>query len=162
MTGTTVDPEDRALVELLYPPLQRFAAVVAPRGIEGDDLLQEALVRVLRRKRLSDIEFPAAYLRTAIVRLASNQTRSRAARAKALDRLAASERGDTRDRYPSDLVDLMELAPGERAVLYLAEVEGYHFDEIGRLLGCTPAAARKRASRGRKRLRSKLMMEAGK
>jgi RNA polymerase sigma-70 factor (ECF subfamily) len=161
MGTMTIDIEDRALVERLYGPLQRYAAVVAPAGVEGDDLLQEALVRVLRRRKLTDIEHPAAYLKKTIVRLASNQRRSAGARVRALTRWAASEREEGLDRYPSDLVDLMELAPAERAVLYLAEVEGYHFDEIGELLGCSPAAARKRASRGRARLRAAVTMEAG-
>jgi RNA polymerase sigma-70 factor (ECF subfamily) len=159
--NTTIDAGDRALVERLYPPLQRFAAVVAPAGVEGDDLVQEALVRVLRRRPLSSIEHPAAYLKKTIVRLASNQRRSQATRARALDRWAASRRGGGLDEYPSDLVDLMELTPEERAVLYLAEVEGFHFDEIARMLGCTPAAARKRASRGRKRLRALVTTETG-
>jgi RNA polymerase sigma-70 factor (ECF subfamily) len=158
---TTIDTKDRELVAGLYPSLQRFAAVVAPAGVEGDDLVQEALVRVLRRRPLATIEHPKAYLKQTMVRLASNQRRSQAIRSRAMDRWAASHRDDGVDPYPSDLVDLMELAPAERAVLYLAEVEGYHFDEIGRMLGCSPAAARKRASRGRKRLRAVVTTEAG-
>jgi RNA polymerase sigma-70 factor (ECF subfamily) len=161
MRTTTIDAEDRALAERLYRPLQRFAAVVAPVGVEGDDLVQEALVRVLRRRRLASIEHPTAYLKKTIVRLASNQRRSQAIGSRALDRWAASRRGEELDEYPSDLVDLMELTPDERAVLYLAEVEGFHFDEIARMLGCSPAAARKRASRGRKRLRAVVTTEAG-
>lgn len=161
MANETIDSEDRAVVERLYAGLQRFAAVVAPAGIEGDDLLQEALVRVLRRRRLCEIEYPSAYLKKTIVRLASNQRRKQASGLRALDRWATSHRDVGRDTYPSDLIDLMRLAPGERAVLYLAEVEGYRFDEIAQLLGCSPSAARKRASRGRKRLRAVVTMEAG-
>ena len=42
------------------------------------------------------------------------------------------------------LDDLEHLSPAERAVLYLSEVDGYRFAEIGRMLGCSEAAARKR------------------
>jgi DNA-directed RNA polymerase specialized sigma24 family protein len=44
-------------------------------------------------------------------------------------------------------------------VLYLSEVEGYRFEEIARMIGCSPAAARKRASRARRRLRVELATE---
>jgi DNA-directed RNA polymerase specialized sigma24 family protein len=63
------------------------------------------------------------------------------------------------DAYPSDLADLLRLSPEERAVLYLSEVEGYRFADIGRMLGCSEAAARKRAMRGRRRLYSALVEE---
>jgi RNA polymerase sigma-70 factor (ECF subfamily) len=160
VTEEQIDPRDRALVEDLYRPLQRFAAVVAPQGVEGDDLLQEAMVRVLRTRRLHELEYPAAYLRTSIVNLASNQRRRAGARRTALSRWAASHRGEDHDAYPSDLAELMALEPGSRAVLYLAEVEGYPFEEIGTLIGCSAAAARKRASRARQRLRTTLIAEA--
>jgi len=38
---------DNDLIEEIYPALHRFAAVVAPRGDDPDDLVQEALVRTL-------------------------------------------------------------------------------------------------------------------
>ena len=58
---------------------------------------------------------------------------------------------------PSGMRDFL---PAEvRAVLYLADVEGYSFPEIAATLRCSPAAARARASRGRRRLRSELGME---
>jgi DNA-directed RNA polymerase specialized sigma24 family protein len=44
-------------------------------------------------------------------------------------------------------------------VLYLTEVEGYRYAEVGRMLGCTEAAARKRAMRGRRRLYAELTEE---
>ena len=55
------------IVDQLYPSLHRFSAVVAPSDLEPDDLLQEALVAVLRRHRLSALDHPAAYLRKAIL-----------------------------------------------------------------------------------------------
>ena len=56
------------------------------------------------------------------------------------------------------IAELLRLPPRERAALYLAEVEGYHFDEIARMLDCSEAAARKGASRARKRLKLQLTM----
>jgi DNA-directed RNA polymerase specialized sigma24 family protein len=53
----------------------------------------------------------------------------------------------------------MGLTPQDRAVLYLAEVEGYQYAEIGQMLNCTEAAARKRALRARQRLHAVMVGE---
>ena len=152
----TVDEE--SLFARLYPALRRFAAVVGPVEVEPDDLLQEAVARVLKRHSLTDLEEPAAYLRRTILNLASNQRRTFARGRRALALLGGGS-GQSRDSYPSDLDDLRRLPPQERAVLYLSEVEGYRYAEIAELLGCSEAAARKRAMRGRRRLHIVLVGE---
>jgi DNA-directed RNA polymerase specialized sigma24 family protein len=152
------EDEDAGLFAELYEPLHRFAAVVAPIETEPDDLLQEAVARVLRRQRLSDLEDAGAYLRRTMVNLASNQRRSFAVRRRALARLAAGSSPDP-VVYPSDLSFLLELPPAERAVLYLTEVEGMQYADAGRLLGCSETTARKRAQRGRRRLHAVLVGE---
>lgn len=154
---TDRDEESRVFADL-YPSLRRFAAVVGPIESDPDDLLQEAVVRTLRHHHLDELDHPAAYLRRTIVNLASNERRSLAIRRQALTRLA-SGLGTASDDYPSDLPDLRNVPPHERAALYLSEVEGYHYDEIGRALGCSEAAARKRAMRGRRRLADALAEE---
>ncbi|MEA2002530.1 MAG: sigma-70 family RNA polymerase sigma factor [Actinomycetota bacterium] len=152
-----LDEEARLFAEL-YASLRRFAAVVAPIDVDPDDLLQEAVARVLRRKRLTDLDEPGAYLRRTMVNLASNYRRKMGNRRRALARFEASVR-PIEDVYPSDLNELLRLAPQERAVLYLSEVEGYRYAEIGGMLGCSEAAARKRAMRGRRRLYAELTGE---
>ena len=65
--------------------------------------------------------------------------------------LPAPERGD------SGLPDAIRSLPRHYgAALYLFYYEGYSLDEIARLCGCTPAAARKRLSRARKLLAKEL------
>ncbi|MDJ0923349.1 MAG: sigma-70 family RNA polymerase sigma factor [Acidimicrobiia bacterium] len=152
-----MDDESQLFADL-YGPLRRFAAVVGPIEVDPDDLLQEAVARVLRKHRLTDLDEPAAYLRRTILNLASNYRRSLGARRRALARLEVSVVPEE-DVYPSDLNDLLRLPPRERAVLYLSEVEGYRYAEIGGLLGCSEAAARKRAMRGRRRLYTQLAGE---
>ena len=159
MARTTVQLDEEARIfEQLYVPLRRFAAVVGPIEVNPDDLLQEAVARVLQRKRLTELDQPGAYLRRTIVNLASNHRRRFATQRRALARLRSSSL-TAGDVYPSDLADLQRLAPQERAVLYLSEVEGYRYAEIARLLGCTEAAARKRALRARRRLHAALAGE---
>lgn len=149
-TATEI-PTDDELFRELYPPLRRFAAVVAPPEVAPDDLVQEAVARALRQGPLSNLDFPQAYLRRAISNLASNRRRSWSRQ------LAANTRrgpvtATAVPEYPSDLADLTALSPRERGALYLHEVEGCPFDEVAQQLDCSEAAARKAASRGRKRL----------
>jgi len=143
--------EEARLFDELYLPLRRFAAVVGPPEVEPDDLVQEAISRVLARRRLTDLEHPGPYLRKAILNLASNHRRRLGRQSKAINRYRGGF-GPVGDSYPSDLMDLARLPAEEKAVLYLSEVEGYRYAEVGKMLGCSEAAARKRALRGRRRL----------
>jgi len=153
------DPiEESRIFAHCYPPLRRFAAAVGPSECDPDDLLQEAVARVLRHHRLDELDEPMAYLRRTVLNLASNERRRFAIRRRALRRLAP-DGPDRTDDYPSDLGDLDDLSAAERAVLYLSEVEGYRFAEIGRMLGCSEVAARKRAMNGRRRLYATLTEE---
>jgi len=148
--------EEWQTIDDLYPSLRRFAAVTAPSDMEPDDLLQEALVKVLSRRSLSDLNHPDAYIRRTILNVAASHYRRMGRQRAALARIRASDTGVVDADYPSDLAELFRLPPKERATLYLAEVEGYHFDEIAKLLDCSAPAARKAASRARRRLRLEL------
>ena len=148
-----------AIVDEIYVPLRRFAAVVAPSDLEPDDLLQEALASVLRSHRLSNLDHPAAYLRRAVLNTATSHNRRMGRRRRAMTRFSASETVRTVPDYPSDLDELLELPPRERAALYLHEVEGYRYAEIAEMLGCTEAAAKKAGTRGRKRFAKLLTQE---
>jgi RNA polymerase sigma-70 factor (ECF subfamily) len=153
------DPDEWRIVDELYDGLRRFAAVTAPADLEPDDLLQEALVQVLRRHALSELDHPGAYLKRTMVNLAASHSRSMGRWRRLLPRIGGSQQEGSSPDYPSDLAELYRLPPRERAALYLAEVEGYHFSEIGPLLGCSEAAARKSASRARAHLRLALATE---
>ncbi len=150
--------EDDAIFAALYPSLRRWAAVVAPVEDDPDDLVQEALARVLRRGSLSDLDDAHAYLRTTIVRLAANSRRRLGRGRRAWSRVGAPT-GAVDDRYPSDLDDLRRLGSADRAVLYLALVEGRTYREAGVILGCSEMAARTRASRALRRLRTQVREE---
>lgn len=149
------DDEDRFVA--MYPALRRFAAVVRPPEVDADDLVQEALSRMLAVGALSSFDDPAAYLRRAIVNLASNHRRSysRWRRAVARDRHI----DDVANVYPSDLDDLVRLDPMDRAVLYLSIVDGHPYPDIARMVGISAVAVRARASRALRRLRVELRAE---
>lgn len=67
-------PDEWRVVDELYPSLRRFAAVTAPFDLDPDDLLQEALVKVLGRRALSDLDHPAAYLQRTMINLAASRS----------------------------------------------------------------------------------------
>src|SRR5206468_137158 len=101
---------------------------------------------------LSSLREPGAYLRTTIVHLAANQRRtvSRGRRAFA-SLIRRPELGV--EAYPSDLAVLGALAPADRAVVYLAVVEGATAEEIGQVLGWSAGRVRVRKHRALRRLR---------
>ena len=150
--------DDEHLFAQLYVALRRFANVIRPPDVDADDLVQEALARGLALRPLHEYDDPGAYLRTAMVRLASNQRRTFARRRVALTRLHSATGGDEQP-YPSDLDDLRRLPPADRAILFLTAVEGWAYLEVARVVGCTEMAARARASRALRRLRAQLTEE---
>lgn len=150
--------EERLIVAAVYTPLRRFAAVVGPREVDPDDLVQEAFLKVLRRHRLTDLDHPLAYLRQTILNIASNQRRRFSRGNRVLGRLGVDQADDP--TYPSDLADLFALSHEARAVVYLADVEGYSYRDIALMVGCSEVSARKRASRARRHLRDIITQEA--
>jgi RNA polymerase sigma factor (sigma-70 family) len=130
--------------------------VVAPAGEDPNDLVQEALLRTLRAGPLSRLDYPKAYLRTTIYHLAVSARRHWAAEQNALVQVVPNVEPP---EDPWQVEELLRLPPKARAVLYLQVIEGLPFDEIGGLLGCTAASARKTASRAKHRLRRLLTEE---
>lgn len=151
-----LDQTDTALVAGLYPLLRSFASVVAPPHEDSNDLVQEALMRALRRGSLSQLEYPKAYLRTSIYHLAVSSRRRWAAQQNGLVQIAVDVEPP---EDPWQVEELLRLRPKARAVLYLHVVEGMPYDEIGDLLGCTAISARKTASRAKRHLRRLLAKE---
>lgn len=149
------DDED-GLFRALYPALHRLACVVCPPERDPEDLVQEALVRTLRRGPLTELDSPLAYLRRTVVNLAANERRSLGRLRRATPRLASVRDADEVPAYPSDVAILLQLPPLDRAAVWLSAVEGQPAEHIAAVLGCSPEAARTRVSRAHKRLRALL------
>lgn len=151
---SSIDERERELITSLYPSLRKIAAVAGSVDVEPDDLVQEALMRTLRRGPLSDLDNALAFLQKTIVNLASNQRRSLSRRRKALGRLFTEE--GWVPSYPADIEAILDLPPRQRAILYLVEVEDVPYAEAAERLGMTTVAARAMANRARKRARAGL------
>ncbi len=154
-----VEDEERELIARLYPDLRKIAGVAGSVDVEPDDLVQEALVRVMRKRNIAELDNPLAYLRRTIVNLASNRRRSLARRSKALARLGTED--GWLPAYPADVEAILDLPPKQRAILYLVEVEGVPYAEAADQMGMTPAAARTLANRARKAARANLEVAGG-
>jgi RNA polymerase sigma-70 factor (ECF subfamily) len=139
-----------------YERVRRFAAVVGPPDVEPDDLVQEAFVRALNRG-LDGIDDLTAYLRRTVLNLSSTSRRSWVRRRAAMARLGPAVQSE--EMYVPMVSDLFRLPADLRAALWLVEVEGWSYAEVGRVLGCSEDAARTRASRARRRLRLELIQE---
>jgi RNA polymerase sigma factor (sigma-70 family) len=155
--GREGDLDDEAIFRALYDSLHRFAAGVGPREIEPDDLVQEAVTRTLAKHRLSELDHPEQYLRRVIVNLATSGLRRRRPWERARSRIA--QRDLALQPVPSDLADLDQLSPIDRAVMWLVFVEGHTHREAAELLDISEQASRSRASRARGQLKESIESE---
>jgi DNA-directed RNA polymerase specialized sigma24 family protein len=150
-------PERVQQLRDLYGPLRRFAAVIGRYDVDPDDLVQDALAKVLQRDPGLILDL-GSYLRRTIANAATDERR-RASRANgALNRLGGG--AGSPDQYPSDLEDLMRLQPAVRALLYLVEIEGEPVADAAALVGMSHSGARVALMRARRRLRGDLATEA--
>ena len=140
---------------------------------EAEDAVQETWLR-LNRTETSDIENLGGWLTTVLSRICLDLLRSRAGRREeplgsVPETTAASAGGRTdpqQDVLLADeiglalLVVLDRLTPAERIAFVLHDVFAVPFAEIGAVVGRTPAAARKLASRARTRVRGAAVPDA--
>src|SRR3954453_2914675 len=134
---------------------------------EADDAVQDAWLR-LSRSDADAIENLGGWLTTVVARVCLNRLRSRETRnEEPLDgpRVPEPIVGNPDELDPEHealladsvglalLVVLETLSPDERLAFVMHDMFGVPFDEIGPLVGRSPAAARQLASRPRRRVR---------
>ncbi|AEE44707.1 RNA polymerase, sigma-24 subunit, ECF subfamily [Cellulomonas fimi ATCC 484] len=150
---------DTALFESERARLTAVAARILGGTAEADDVVQEAWLRLARTDHVDD---PPAWLTTVVTRLCLDHLRRRQTRSAAEGHTPAGPPDGADPEVDALLADrvggalqvvLDALAPAERAAFVLHDVFAYPFDEVGEMLGRSPAAARKLASRARLRLR---------
>ncbi|HWE65910.1 MAG TPA: RNA polymerase sigma factor SigJ [Acidimicrobiales bacterium] len=156
----STEDADAAAFEQWRPLLFSIAYRMLGSAADAEDMVQEAGLRWLARGG-EPVESVRAYLVTIVTRLCIDQLGSaRAQRVTyagpwlpepvVVEEDSALEQADTLSL--AFLVLLEELTPPERAAYLLHDVFGYHFDEIARSLGRTPAGCRQLAARARQRI----------
>lgn len=156
---------ERELAEIFEAHRGRLVAV-ASRMLgsagEADDAVQEAWLR-LSRADVSGVASLEAWLRTVVSRLCLDMLRARASRREeplAWHPSAPAAEGDPEDDAVfaesvgrAMLVVLDTLAPAERVAFVLHDLFAVPFDQIAPIVDRTPVAAKKLASRARRRVR---------
>jgi RNA polymerase sigma factor (sigma-70 family) len=130
---------------------------------DADDAVQESWLRVSRSD--ATVENPGGWLTTVVSRVCLDMLRTRESRREHTLDVAVPIAAHDRPTDPEHeavladavgvalLVVLDTLAPVERTVFVLHEMFAVPFDDIARIVGKTPAAARQIASRARRRVR---------
>jgi RNA polymerase sigma factor (sigma-70 family) len=130
---------------------------------EADDAVQEAWLR-LSRTDVSGVENLTGWLRTVVSRICLDLLRSRKTRREdPVGQQVADQIGDASDpAQEAELIDavgrallvvLDTLAPAERIAFVLHDLFAVPFEQIAALVGRTPVATKKLASRARHRVR---------
>ncbi len=155
---------DADVFEAIYPAVRRFASFVAASGVEPDDLIQEALARVLTRAPLTEVDDLLAYLRTTMINIVRNEHRRLGREERAWVRSGVRRvserdpRAEGRDLAGTDAVArvLGSLPPPTRAAVFLVDLEGWSIADAATALGLSVAATTARLSRARRTLRRRV------
>jgi RNA polymerase sigma-70 factor (sigma-E family) len=157
------DRDGAALEQLLNErgsELMGAAIALAGSRQDGEDLLQAALERVLRKPRRVDGDVEG-YLRRVLYNLAADGWRRRGTWKQKLLPVLRAETATAADPDPTRDVDLRDalvrmlgqLPPRQRAVVVLRYWEQRTETETAALLGCSEGTVKSAASRGLQHLR---------
>lgn len=154
--GDARGPVADALDDEFLGRLRRFVRARAPQGSDADDVVQEALLKLLQRPPLP-WDAARAWLFTTAQRAAADRWRRRA-RATPLegDAAAPEPSGEDTVAYLAGCLEPMwrGLSATDRDALRRIDVEGASQAEVARALGVTSSTLRSRVQRARARLRA--------
>lgn len=130
-----------------YAPMVRLATLLVGNPAVAEELVQDAFVRVHRK--WDGVEYPAAYLRTAVVNTCRNNRR----RAR-LERTHATASPPAVAPPQEPLLDaLATLSERQRVAIVLRYYEDLSEAEIAAALGCRPGTVKSLLHRGLAQLR---------
>ncbi len=164
MADGSLEPEafERMLVDL-RPSLHRYCARMVGSAIEGEDVVQDAMVKAAlawpahQARGGGDIVRPDAWLFRIAHNTALDVLRARKRRPTgALDHDPGgpADAAEARVAVASSLAVLMALPVSQRAAVVLMDVLGHSNEEAVEILGVTAAAAKAALHRGRERLKT--------
>ena len=142
-------------------PLWAYLRRISGDPAQADDVLQESYLRLLRHPPSLDRDERErkAYLFQIATNLMRDRWRAKERERSALDRLLSlwPRRPEPGEGLSIDMEAALDrLQPRDRAILWLAYVEGYDHREIARVLGLQEGSVRVILFRARKKLEKEL------
>lgn len=135
------------------PALVRLAFLLVRSQAVAEELAQDAFLRLF--ECYAEVEKPAGFVRTVVVRLCLTWQRRRQTEDRVLSRVGAQPAAD-----PPEIDGMWEalgrLQPERQAVLVLRFYEQMRNREIAEVLGCPMATVRSRTRRGLQDLRKEM------
>jgi RNA polymerase sigma-70 factor (ECF subfamily) len=161
MADGNLDPEAFAqMTAALRPRLHRYCARMLGSAIDGEDVLQDALIKATEALTAAGpLERPENWL----FRIAHNTALDALRRRKRMaerfaqaggDTVAGPQTADVRVAAAGSFASFLRLPAAQRACVVLADVLGYGLDEIAQILDMTLAAVKAALHRGRARLKT--------
>jgi RNA polymerase sigma-70 factor (ECF subfamily) len=147
----------------LRPRLHRYCARMTGSTVDGEDVLQDALVKALSaRAESATVDNFEAWL----FRIAHNTCIDMIRRRARNTVVPLTEELDATPMAEADVVAIsfqtfLRLPELQRCAVILKDVLGHSIEEIASITDCTPAAAKSALQRGRAALRQLAQMPAG-
>jgi RNA polymerase sigma-70 factor (ECF subfamily) len=150
---------ERLLAEV-RPSLHRYCARMVGSAVDGEDVVQDALMKAFAARASVDVLDVHAWLFRIAHNAALDFLRHRARRAELntheeLDLISAPDDGrPDLETVQESLRHFMRLPMLQRAAVILKDVLGHSVEEVASIAGTTDAAAKSALQRGRARLRA--------
>lgn len=147
------------LLTAMRPRLHRFCARIAGSTIDGEDVVQEVLVKAIAARPSTVIEHPERWL----FRIAHNtaldflRRRGRMAAAQSDEVLARVAATETEEPDPAvigaSFRTFLRLPALQRSAVVLKDVLGHSVDEIAEIVECSVPSVKSALQRGRSRVK---------
>jgi RNA polymerase sigma-70 factor (ECF subfamily) len=159
MTDLVSDQFEQLAGEL-RPKLHRYCARMTGSAVDGEDILQDALIKALAAlPNVGVVDNPEGWLFRIAHNTALDFLRRRARRPmmqsdEDLDMIAAADSpGHDNEAATMSLRTFMRLPALQRSAVILKDVLGHSLEEVASITGASEAAAKSALQRGRSRLR---------
>jgi RNA polymerase sigma-70 factor (ECF subfamily) len=159
MTDLVSDQFEQLAGEL-RPKLHRYCARMTGSAVDGEDIVQDALIKALAAlPNVGVVDNPEGWLFRIAHNTALDFLRRRARRPmmqsdEDLDMIAAADSpGHDNEAATMSLRTFMRLPALQRSAVILKDVLGHSLEEVASITGASEAAAKSALQRGRSRLR---------
>jgi RNA polymerase sigma-70 factor (ECF subfamily) len=148
------------LLGTLRPRLHRYCARMTGSVIDGEDVVQETMLKAMEATPAEPIANPEGWLfriaHHAALDFLRRRTREEARQTNEDPDMTAAARNQIEDRQiaAASLRTFMRLPAAQRSSVILSDVLGYSLSEIGEIVGGSTTAAKAALQRGRARLRA--------